>query len=484
MMHTLRVCISFLLLLLSGITTLAQNDADWTLQRAVQYALDHNISIKQNELNRRLQKLTLRQNQLSQIPAVNVSTSYGRSFGRSIDPTSNQFVNGSSYDFAGLSGNGNVLVFGWFQRRNTIAQSRLNLEAANKDYEQIKNDVSLNVATGFLRVLLAQEQVKINKQQVDLSKQQLDQTRDFANVGRVPELNVAQLESQLATDSSNLIAAIAEYNASVLDIKAILNLDFEIPFNTHVPDIDPEKDFGSLHMKPDEIYMTASRTLPTLRSSELKLKAARKGYAAAFGGLFPQLSVNAQVATNYSTLNKNYNVTGVNLAPVQGTYAVDTISNSAYQVYQSTPVYTTTTLPLDKQLHNNFRQTVSLSLNVPIFNGWQAQTAMRKAKINMLTQELNLYQSELKLKQDVYKAHNDARNSLQKYYAAVRAEEAARRAYDYAKKRNDLGLTNTVEYLVTQNNWYKAAANVASAKYDLVFKIKVLDYYLGNEIKL
>src|SRR5690606_18331855 len=136
------------------------------------------------------------------------------------------------------------------------------------------------------------------------------------------------------------------------------------------------------------------------------------------------------------------------------------------------------------QLDNNFRQTISLGVTVPIFNGWQAQYNMRQAKINVLSNELNKYQAELKLKQDVYKAYNEAINAVQKYKAAERAQLAARRAYDFAQKRYALGLTNTVEYLTTQNNQFVSEANMLSAKYDLIFKLKVIDYYLGKELKL
>ena len=462
----------------------AQDSGEWTLQRSVQYALEHNITIQQNELNRRLEKLTLQQTRLSQLPSINASTGYGRSFGRSIDPTTNQFVNGSSYDFMSMSGSADVLLFGWFQKWNSIAQSKYTLEAANKDIEQIKNDVSLNVATGFLRLLMANEQVKINEKQVALSQQQLDQTRSFAEAGTVPELNVAQLEAQLASDSSNLIAAISEENAAMLDIKALLNLDFETEYTPSVPEIDISKDFSNAYLEPEDIYEAAVKNLPTVYSAELRLKAAKKGYAVAKGGLLPQLSLSAQAGTNYSTLNKDYTVTGITNDVVQGSFAYDSVNNSVYQIYQATPVFTTNTLPLGKQFDNNFRQSVSLGLNIPLFNGWSAQTNVSRAKVNMLSQQLNVQQAELKLRQDVYKAHNDVRNSLQKYFSAVRAEEAAKRAYDFAQKRNELGLTNTVEYLVTQNNWYRAAGNMTSAKYDLIFKLKVIDYYLGNEIKL
>jgi len=176
----------------------------WSLERCINYALEHNISIQQNILNERLAQLKLQQIKYSQLPNANVSTAYGRSFGRSIDPTSNQF-NNTDYNFLSLSGNADALLFGWFMKRNQIAQNKNSVLAAKQDLSQLQNDVSLNVATGYLRALQAKEQIRVNERQVALSEAQLAQTRRFAEAGRLPELNVAQLESQLATDSANLI---------------------------------------------------------------------------------------------------------------------------------------------------------------------------------------------------------------------------------------------------------------------------------------
>ena len=178
-------------------------DNVWTLQRCVQYAIEHNITIRQDSLNARLARYTLKQSQLSQLPSLNASASYGRSFGRSINPTTNQFVE-STYDFLGPSANSNVLLFGWMQVRNTIERNRYSLQAALADLDQRRNDIALNVANGYLAALLAAEQINVSRNQVNLSKAQLDQTRAFAEAGRLPELNVAQLESQLARTSSTL----------------------------------------------------------------------------------------------------------------------------------------------------------------------------------------------------------------------------------------------------------------------------------------
>ncbi len=481
-------CVLFLLILTK--TTVAQEAArTWSLQETVQYALEHNITIKQNELNQRLAKLTFRQSQLSQLPSISGNSMYGRSYGRSVDPTSNQFVDGTSYDFLSLSANADVLVFGWFQRRNTIAQNKFSLAAANADLEQLRNDVSLNVATGYLRALLAKAQVTINEKQVGLSQAQLTQTRKFAEAGRVPELNVAQLESQLASDSSNLITAITNYNAAILDIKALLNLDFEEPYDVDAPNIPIDgMEINIASVTPEEVYHTSLQYFGNVRSSINKYKAAKKGYAAAKGTLYPRFSIGGQLGSNWSSNVKEFTgftPTGTsptgNFVPINvPALNVDTL----LPVYQPTGSFTTRNVPLQQQLDNNFRQTLTLNLSVPLFNGWQTQTAVKQAKINMLTAELNKYQTELQLKQDVYKAHNDAKNALQKYYAAEKAARAAQRAYNFAEKRYELGLTNTVEYLTTQNNLFAADANLASAKYDLIFKLKVIDYYLGKEIKL
>lgn len=454
-------------------------DHVWSLQRCVQYAIDHNITIKQDSLSARLARYTLMQSQLSQLPTVNANGSYGRSMGRSINPTTNQFVE-SGYNFLSASGNGNLLLFSWMQVRNTISKNKLMLAASLADLEQRKDDISLNVANSFLTAVLAQEQISISRNQVNVSQAQLDQTRAFAEAGRLPELNVAQLESQLATDSSNLINAIANYNATILDLKALLNLDFATPFMILVPDVSANDQLMVAETQPEEVFRTARTHFGSIRGSELRVTAAEKGLAASKASLYPQISFGYQVGTNYASNYLSYQTTNelLGLAPI------GIAGRSGDTVYQ--PVYRTLTpmIPFGTQLSSNIRQSMFLSVNIPIFNGWQSQYGVRQAKINLAQQQLNEYSAELTLKQNVYKAHNNALNSIQKYYAAKRAFEAAHRALDFARKRYDLGLTSTVDLLVTQNTEFAAAANLASAKYDLIFKLKVIDYYLGKEIKL
>lgn len=477
----MRLFYAFLVsILFYASTTSAQQSDIWSLERCVQYALDHNISIKRDSLNARLARYTLLQSKLSQLPTFSANTSYGKSFGRSINPTTNQFVD-MSYSYLGASGTSNTLIFGWMQVRNSISRNRLNMNASLADLDQLKDDVSLNVATGFLTAVLAREQINITRSQVSLSQAQLDQTRSFAEAGRLPELNVAQLEAQVASDSANLINAISNFNASILDLKALLNLDFAVPFDIQVPNVSGSTDLLKQTLPgAEEIFQVARTHFGSIKASELRVRAAEKDVAAARGNLLPQLSLGYQVGTNYAS---NYQTVSSYSKNGYSTIGfTDTLSFAP--VYQPNIVPVFSDVPFNRQLANNVRNSVFLNLNIPIINAWQSQYAVRQAKINLATRQLNEYDAHITLKQNVYKAHNNAINAIQKYNAARRAQEAASRALDFALKRYDLGLTSTVDLLVTQNNEFNAASNLAIAKYDLIFKLKVIDYYLGKELKL
>lgn len=468
----------FMMIGLSGV--MAQEV--WTLERCIRHAQEHNISIQQQVVNQRLSALLLQQSRYAQLPNINASTAGGRSFGRSIDPTTNQFIS-ASYNFMSLTGNADVLLFGWFQKRRQISQNKYTLEAAKADLDQLQNDVSLNVATGYLRALLAKEQISINEKQVELSHAQLQQTRYFADAGRVPELDVAQLESQTATDSANLITAIADYNTALLDLKALLNLDFAEPFDVISPDVEVAGLLPVAQFDPEAIYEVAADRLGAVKGGMFRLASSQRAYAATRSSQWPQLGLSMQSGSTYASTFSE--ITGVtNTGGVQQTGSYVDVNGNLYPVYQPVIIPQTASIPLMRQLDNNFRQTISVSLAIPLLNGWQTRYNIRRAQMEIQNQELNLRQTELTLKQDVYKACNDAVNSAQKYNAAMRASVAAQRAFEFARKRYDLGLTNTVEYLTIQNNQYRADGNLASARYDLIFRLKVIDYYLGKDIKL
>lgn len=461
-------------------TSTNKNDIkQWTLQETINYALLHNLSIQQNEINSRLATLNYKQSVLAQLPSLNLNPTFGTSRGRSINPNSNQFVVGK-YQFLSGGANSDLLLFGWFKQRYAIKKNHFDLEASKEDKQQLQNDVSLNVATGYLRALLSKEQILIHQKQVKLSTEQLHQTREFAKVGRLPELNVAMLEAQLASDSAALITSLSDFNNAIIDIKALINLDFETPFET----INPTQfDISSISIEsqsPQHIFEVAQRNMASIKSNQFKIKSANANWKSLRASLLPQLHVGGQVGSNWTS---NYQeIQGYSGFTELPTGAYVSVSGTQFDVYQhyNVPIYGVPSL--GTQLNNNFRQTYTATLSIPLFNAWQGKYAVKQAKLNIQTNILNSTQVALKLKQDVYKAYNDARNAIYKYIASQRSQEAAQRSYDFAVKRYELGLSNTVEYLTTQNNLYKSDADFLTSKYDLIFKLKIIDYYLGNPL--
>ena len=477
--HSILIVIISILFI--GKNLFATPNSKWTLQACVQYAIDHNIQIKQSELNKRLQSYTHQQSQFAQLPNINVGTNYGRSFGRSVDPTSNQFVNGS-YDFLSLSGNADVLLFGWFQKRSLIQKNEHLLNAAITDYNQLKDDVSLNIATGYLRALLAYEQLGIAEKQVDFSLKQYQQSVSFEQAGRLTSLNVAQWHSQLANDSVTYIAALNEVSNSLMDMKVLMNLDFSEPFNLDVPFLDFNLATLLTVQDPQTVYEAALQHVGTVKSAHQKELAALKNLKYARSMMLPQFTLSAQMGSTYATSYKQ--ISDISIAGTSVTPYLVSINNVDYPVVTPKYNYTSSIIPFNTQVDNNFRQTIALSATIPLFNAFQSRIAVQQSKISVQQQQLSVDAAQVKLKQDVYKAYQDAKQAILKYNASTIAYQASQSAFEIAKKRYDLGLINTVEYLNTQNAAFKANGTVLIAKYELLFKTKIIDYYLGNKIEL
>lgn len=470
--------------LISGLLFFTQVYAQgeiWSLEKSISYAYENNITIKQGVLNQRLAQLKLTQSNLSQIPNVNAAGTYGKNYGRSINPVTNQFVDGN-FNFLSLSSSADVLIFGWFQKRNIIARDKFALQAANADFDQLKYDVGLNVLTGYLRIMLAKEQVDINRKQVDLSKAQLASIKEFVMVGELPDINASQFRAKLSADSAALISSISRYNTAVVEMKALLNLNFNTAYSIPVPDTNMYNNISVATPNPEELYATATTALGLVRSSQYKVDAAQKEMMSYKGALLPQLGAIWQAGTNYTSLTRSATTTGLSNVEVEGAYV--NVDGNQYPIYQTIPTFTSATTPFGTQFDNNFRTLFGVTLTVPIFNAWQGMYSMKAAKIALQNRELDKYDTELQLREDVYKACEQTNAAAQSYLAAQRAVIAARQSFEYANERYKVGLINSVEYLIIQNTLYEAESTLATTRYDLIFKQKLIDYYSGKPLKL
>lgn len=455
----------------------------WDLRRCVDFAIKNNIQVRQNLVQEDIADLTLKQSSASRIPNLNYQAGAGGQFGRNIDPATNLFIN-NAISFVNTGLNSNVTLFNWFNLKNQVAANRLTAEATRAQTKVIQNDISLNVAASYLTALLSHEQMRIAGVQVNQVKEQLAITRKRVEAGNLPELNAAELVAQLARDSATFVAAESQFEINQLNLKALLNLDAAVPFKIAIPQADAIPVAPITSLQPADVFAAAVTQQPRQEANLLRLEAAKKNSLAAKAAMYPTISAFGNIQSAYSSAFESL-PKGNNITTIVPTQAFVTVSGNNYNV--NTPV----TRPegfvnanLWRQLDYNRRQSLGISLNVPIFNGLQAKTQYQRAKLNENTLELQMLADTLQLKQDIYQAYQSAVNALNTFKSRERALETSQFSYDLGLKRYEVGLMPIIELVTLQNNLLRSKIDLASSQYDYIFRLKVLEFYKYNSIKL
>lgn len=461
----------------------------WTLQECVQYAMDHNISIKQSGLQSDLGAITYKQSKLSQIPNANFSNSDGYRFGKSQNPSTGILEN-QNYFTVGLNLQTSAEIFNWFSKRNTILANQWSLEASKAATEKLKDDIALSVANSYLQVLLSREQEKIAEVQVKQSRTQLDIVNKQVAAGSLPELNAVEIESQLANDTSNLITATGNVTQAKYVLMSYMNVDAADSFDIDEPPINkiPLEAIGDL--QPQDVYASALKNLPQQRMNDMNINAAEKNMLAAKGALYPSISAFGSLSNNYGYSRTPYFTQIPNGYQKSGLVVTDGMGNILGDYNVEQPVFTNgkkmyiTSPGFGTQFNDNFGQTIGISISVPIFNGWQGKASYQRSKINVKNLE---YQKDLDnqtLKQDIYQAYNAAIVAREKFTSSAKAAESAQKTYDFTLLRYNVGMIGTLELITNQNSLFTAKLQYVLNQFDYIFKMKVLEYYKGLGLKL
>ncbi|QEC68641.1 TolC family protein [Panacibacter ginsenosidivorans] len=451
----------------------------WDLRRLVGYAMINNISVKQADVQARIAALQLKQAKLNQWPTASFTGNVGEQFGRSIDPTTNQFTT-TNFFFNQYQLQGGAQIYNWGRLKNAQAAADFNAKAALADIERAANDIALNVASYYLNVLASNEQIKINEVQIAQTKAQYDVTKKKVDAGALPELNLAELESQLATDSSNLITSRTNFEQNVLYLKALLNIDMAAPFDVATPAVESIPLEPIAELQPDLVYKLALTTQPQQKVNELRLKSAEKTIKSNRALMYPSISAFYSLGTTYN--NQNFGLTGYTIS--NDTVGKVTIGGIDYGVVSPiyNPLYSKT--KFFKQIDANFNQSVGIGLTIPIFNNGSYRLNYERSKLDLKNLQLQKEQSDQTLQSNIYNAYANAMASLQKYNAGIKSVASAQKAYDFASKRYEVGLLSTIDLLTNQNNLQRAKLQQVANQYDYVFKMKVLEFYKGQGIKL
>jgi outer membrane protein len=429
-----------------------------------------------------------KQTRWSQYPNADFSTNTGLQWGRSIDPTTNQFTSNQLL-YQGYSLNAGVTVFNWHRIRNNIIAADLNSDAARMDVEKIKNDISLTVATYYLQVLLSYQQIKVAEKQMQQTLSQVEIVQKRVDAGAAPELDVLTLQGQYATDSSSYITAKATADQNLLQLKQVLNIDAGQPFDIAEPPVEQIPVEPILQLQPETVFQIAIQNQPAQKANLLRIQSLEASLRSSRAGMFPTISVGGTLGTNFSSVDKK--ITGGVITGFKASGDLVNIAGTQYQVLTPDGYATQAKKSFSErwdgwglQMNNNFRQSLGFSISVPINSSGNARFGYQRSKLDLKNAELTRSLADQTLKNDIYKAYYNASAAMQKFNAAKQTYAITQKAADFAKKRSELGLLNSFDYLISQNNMYRAQFDLLAAQFDYVFKMKVLEFYKGQGIKL
>jgi len=420
----------------------------WSLEDCIKYAIENNIQIKQQAIQTEVQKNTLDLSKFQLLPTLNGQASLSYSSGRALDLNTYQYLNNqtllSDYFYIG----GSMPVFNGLQNYNAIQKNKYQVLASQQDLQDISDNVALNVALIYLQVLLNKELVTANENQLNITLQQIEKTKKLVDAGSVAKGNLLQIEAQAAQEELSLITMKNQLETSVLTLTQLLELKTPTGFEVVVPEINVDPN-AIVTGNIDEIYTIAEKNRPEIKSSELKLTASEYGLKMAKGGRSPILSLNYSLNTRYSNPSN---------------------------------------LPGDQsfkgQIKNNKSPGAGLTLNIPILNGWQVNKNISNSKLNVETSQYTLEGTKKTLYKNIQQAYTDAVAALKKFNVSIKAIASTEESFRYTEQKFNVGMVTPVDYNAAKTQLLKSQSDMAQAKYEFIFKTKVLDFYKGIPLKL
>lgn len=450
------------------------------LEECISHALENNIQLKQAEINTQITDYNAKNNKYNLLPSVNGNAGWSNNFGRSVDPFTNQFINANvvSYSF---SLNSQVTLFNGMSKVNTMRQSAIDYEKSVLDYEKSKNDMVLAVASSYLQILMAKENLTRSELQLENSNQQFDRIQKQFDAGAVPITNLLEIKTQVANDEFNKVTAENQLVIAKLTLAQLLDIN-ESNFDI----VDPSLNIDNVSIQnydETQVFESAQQTLPEVKSAELGVESSLKGLQISRGRYTPTLTLGAVVFTGTSSTAPNpnydeYTISGYNLDTTLS------FTESGERIITPSPILIAPDYTFSNQLKDNIRQQVSLNLSIPIFNGMSSRYQVQRSKLNHQIAVLNEQNTKNQLRKDVQKANTDYNAAAKRYQSAKNQLEVAEENYKNAKIRFEQGLISTVDYRTITNTRNSAQSDMMNAKYDFVFKQKILDFYQGKEIKL
>ena len=412
----------------------------WSLKDCIDHALKNNISLKQSKLNIQLNESQHLQSKMQLLPSINATSSFNKNQGRYINPLTNDFVEEVSSSL-NLSYSTNITLFNGFKNINQIKKDANEHLKSIYDLESAKNDLISSIALSYLQILFNKELYETASKQLDLTKNQENRIITLVEAGSVARGELLNIQSQLALEEQQLIQAENQLNLSKLQLAQLLELEDHqnlevLKLNLQIPDFKIKDNINS-------DYKIALNEQSTIKSAELQLNSALYDLKIAKANYSPNLSLGHRTSTLYA--------------------------DNAEDMFS-----------FNEQLENNKQSGIFLNLNIPIFNKWAAHTAVDQSKIQIENSKLNAQQAKNQLRKNMEQAYADQLAAYKRHQAAQKSVIAYRESFTYINERYELGMVNSYEFNESKNKLIKSESDELQAKYDLIFKVKLYEFYTSQ----
>ncbi len=471
-----KICYLLFIVLFLPFISEARERAVWTLEDCVNHALENNLRIQQQKLGVDMARENLRQSKANRFPTLNTGASHSYNYGRSLDPITNEFVTDrvQTNNFNISTG---MTLFSGFQIRNAIQKDRYDLQAGRYDVEAMENDISLAVASGYLQILFSKEMVEVAANQLDITRQQVERTEKLVNAGTLARGSLLTIKAQEASEEVALINAENQLNIAYLDLMQLLDLRGEMDFVIDVPELEVIP-VETTEFSPLQIYDTAIQIQPDVLSADIRVFSAEKSRDIARGGRLPRLSMSGSMGTGYSEARLEIaEVIETDPQLIGQTASGEAVFGPAFN-------FETQVIPFRDQIEENLNRSVGLFLQIPIFNNFQVRTNISSSQISLENARLQRQIVRDQLYKTIEQAHQDAHAALQRYKATEKNVEALEESFRYTEQRFNVGMVNTLEYNDAKNRLTTAQSELLQAKYEYVFRVQILDFYIGRPISL
>ena len=452
----------------------------YSLEDCINIALQNNIQTKQQSLQTENSKIDLRQSKLSALPSLNGQASNNWQTGFNINPRTNT-PEDLAFRTNSVGASSSMPIFNGFQTTNNVRLKESDYVASKHDLENSRNNLKLNVANNYLRVLQQNEILEAAKNQVNISKIQLERQQKLYDLGCLNKSKLLQLKAQIATEELNFITQQNLLNSAYLDLWQMIDLMPDtgnklVKLEVNKVLIEDE------NRSPLTIYTDFEKQSPEVLAAKQRQRSADLQRYVALGARSPRITLNGSLSSFYTTLGTTYGGFQTIVNPQIGYYLNGTIQVPVYSKYSQTISTTSESTPFSDQINKNFGTSLGFTLSVPVFNGWSVNSTIQKSTIQMEIAKLTEKQTQQNLFKSINSSYLNFKNAQLRHDAALQSVEANKEAVDISEKQYELRGLSLTDYLASKNSYIKAQTDYLQAKYELVFRKKVLDFYSGKPL--